>query len=183
MQMEKTLHLITLEEISKKVDTFEDIDGFEAIFGADGKQYAIIQEDSGNRYGERQFITELHHNGPLSYYLIAISGGDLNTRMAAGVGIPAGTNDPERYGRSGHEFSGINDLSGYFTVDENDEFVLKAEDIGAKMIEEKAKVHINDKYIVLNLQAHNMFAGPFDFFNTDRGGQWLLYQPDVPAFE
>ena len=76
-----------------KTDTFEDIDGFEEIIGKDGKRYAIIQEDSGNRYGERQFITELHHDGPLDYYFVAQSGGNLNSRMAAGVGIPSGTFD------------------------------------------------------------------------------------------
>ena len=166
----------------KKVDTFEDIDGFEAIYGADGKSYVIIQEDSGNRYGERQFIAELHHDGPLDYYFIAQSGGDLNTRMAAGVGIPAGSNQPDRYGRSGHEFSGICDLSGFLTTDEDGEFSLMYDDFGYTMLEERAKVHINDKDIVLNLQAHNMFGGPFDFFKGDRGGQWLLYKPDVAAF-
>jgi len=166
----------------KKVDTFEDIDGFEEILGVDGKRYAIIQEDSGNRYGERTFITELHHDGPLDYYFIAQSGGDLNTRMAAGVGIPAGTNEPERYGRSGHEFSGVCDLSGYLTKDDDGEFVLQHGDHGYTMIAEKAKVDINDKNIVVNLQAHNMFAGPFDFFDSDRGGQWLIYKPDVDDF-
>jgi len=167
---------------NKKTDTFEDIDGFEEIIGVGGKRYAIIQEDSGNRYGERMFITELHHDGPLDYYFVAQSGGDLSTRTAAGVGVPAGTNQPSRYGTSAHEFSGVCDLSGFLTKDDDGEFVLKYEDSGHAMIAEKASVHINDKNIVVNLQAHNLFAGPFDFFDSDRGGQWLLYKPDVDAF-
>ena len=54
---------------------------------------------------------------------------------------------------------------------------------GFKRIMEEKKVHINDKNIVLVVQAHNLFAGQFDFFNTDRGGQWMLYQPDVANFD
>ena len=34
--------------------TFEDIDGFEVVEGPDEKLYAVIQEDSGNDYGERK---------------------------------------------------------------------------------------------------------------------------------
>ena len=36
--------------------TFEDIDGFEVIED-NGKLYGMIQEDSGNKLGERMFIT------------------------------------------------------------------------------------------------------------------------------
>lgn len=161
------------------VDTFEDIDGFELVITQDEKLHAIIQEDSGNRYGERMFVTsELKHDGnPLTYYLLGISGGDMNTRMAAAVGIPAGTNQPLQYGKSGHEFSGVFDLSGLLHED------FEFGDPGYKKIEAEKKVAMNDKDIILILQAHNMFAGQFDFFNADRGGQWLLYRPDVEAFE
>ena len=41
--------------------TFEDIDGFEVVEGTDGQLYAVIQEDSGNKHGERMFITKLEH--------------------------------------------------------------------------------------------------------------------------
>ena len=40
--------------------TFEDNDGMELIQASDG-QYIIIQEDSGNIYGERMFIAKLEH--------------------------------------------------------------------------------------------------------------------------
>merc|ERR1712167_373328 len=74
--------------------TYEDIDGFEwvaAAGAADG--YFIVQEDGGNDFGERTFIAEARLDGtPMTYYFIAMSGGDDNTRMLAGVGVPAGTN-------------------------------------------------------------------------------------------
>ena len=36
---------------SSEHSTFEDIDGFEVVASSDGR-YAIIQEDSGNDYGQ-----------------------------------------------------------------------------------------------------------------------------------
>jgi len=33
--------------------------------------------------------------------------------------------------------------------------------------------------IVMGLQAHNMVAGVISYFAADRGGQWLLYQPEI----
>lgn len=38
-----------------------DIDGFEVVEGIDGQLYADVQEDSGNDYGERMFLTRLEH--------------------------------------------------------------------------------------------------------------------------
>lgn len=89
-------------------NTFEDVDGLEVINSAEGL-FAVIQEDSGNRLGERMFITKLEHEGTeLEYFFIAQSGGTYNTRMMNGVGIPAESNDSS----GTHEFSGILDLSG-----------------------------------------------------------------------
>ena len=56
--------------------TFEDIDGFEVLEGPKGNLYAIIQEDSGNQYGERMFLTKLEHENDgeeLDYYFLAMS--------------------------------------------------------------------------------------------------------------
>lgn len=62
--------------------TFEDIDGFE-VLEDNGKLYAVLQEDSGSKLGERAFISsELEHEADgedLKYYFIASSGGDDNS--------------------------------------------------------------------------------------------------------
>lgn len=54
--------------------TFEDVDGLELIMSKDGHLRAIIQEDAGNNYGERMFITSpLEHeedDKELTYYFI-----------------------------------------------------------------------------------------------------------------
>merc|ERR1712038_1322021 len=91
--------------------TFEDIDGLEIISASDGL-YAVIQEDSGNDLGERMFISSaLEHEkdgNEISYHFMAMSGGKYNTRMAAGVAVPATSSG----GGGSHEFSGVIDLSG-----------------------------------------------------------------------
>lgn len=160
--------------------TFEDIDGLEIIMGTDHKLYAILQEDSGNDLGERMFITQaLEHENDgheLTYYFMAMSGGGDNTRMAAGVSVPANTS----CGGASHEFSGVFDLSGLLLKDHYGDFVVSASDTGSAKREAEAMVDINDKYIIVNLQAHNLACGIIDNFDGDRGGQWLLYKPDIP---
>lgn len=158
--------------------TFEDIDGFE-VFEDGNKLYAMIQEDSGNDYGERMFITSpLEHeedDKTLNYYFVAQSGGSDNTRMASGVGIPSGTN----CGASSHEFSGLFDMSGLLRK-EGCEFGLRANQTGFEKRKHDKLTTINDKTILLGLQAHNMACGIIKYFGADRGGQWLLYRPDLP---
>ena len=184
--------------------TFEDIDGLEIISASDGL-YAVIQEDSGNDLGERMFITSaLEHemdDKELNYYFMAQSGGQYNTRMAELVGIPATSND----GGGSHEFSGVIDLSGMLAKtdrrrklktkkakksknpstgeeDEEDsasgEFMIKAHDGYAKRLTE-LKVPINEKLIALGLQAHNLDSGVVKALKADRGGQVLVYQPNI----
>lgn len=158
-------------------NTFEDIDGLE-VFADGSKLYAMIQEDSGNMYGERMFITSPldHSYDPLTYYFVAQSGGELNTRMVSGVGVPAGTNcEP-----SSHEFSGLFDLSGLLRKD-GCEFVLSRFDTGYEKRKADMVTNINDKTILLGLQAHNMACGVIKNFGSDRGGQWLVYRPHIPT--
>jgi hypothetical protein len=160
--------------------SFDNIDGLEVFMSDDGKIYAMIQEDSGNRLGERVFITSaLEHEADgneLTYYLVALSGGAENTRMTSGVGIPMGTS----CGSGPHEFSGLFDMSGLI-YQENGTYAMSASDDGYAKRSADKKVNINDKNIMVGLQAHNMACGAIKGFQTDRGGQWLLYQPDIPV--
>eukprot|EP00934_Nitzschia_sp_Nitz4_P001248 Nitzschia sp. Nitz4//scaffold17_size182527//93321//96006//NITZ4_001857-RA/size182527-snap-gene-0.297-mRNA-1//-1//CDS//3329539349//1248//frame0 len=184
-------------------NTFEDVDGLEIIAAKEGL-FAIIQEDSGNRLGERMFITKLEHEGTeLDYYFMAMAGGAYNTRMNAEVGIPADAN----HGAGSHEFSGIVDLSGMLVgassrrtrqlkaggMEEDNTKKAKATKATkagysggaisagngyAKRLAEHT-VSICDKTIVVNLQAHNMAYGPIKAFKADRGGQVMAYKPDI----
>jgi len=63
-------------------------------------------------------------------------------------------------------------------IDGEPMFAISAHDGAAKRAAE-FMVPINEKLLVLGLQSHNLFAGPVRAFKADRGGQVLLYQPDI----
>ena len=136
-------------------NTFEDIDGLEVICGAGDCCRVVLQEDSGNDLGERCFISScLEHEADgneLTYYFVAMSGGSDNSRMVAGVGIPKTSNEAA----GAHEFSGVFDLSGLLRQ-ENGAFTFSASDPGYIKRQEEKKVLINDKDIMINVQASNM---------------------------
>ena len=159
------------------INTFEDIDGFEILEGPEGKMYAIIQEDSGNDYGERMLLTQALENerdgSELTYYFLAMSGGSENTRIKNKVSVPAGTWSKA----TSHEFSGVFDLSGLLLRDNTGAFVLSASDDGAAKRAADRMVDINDKQILVNLQAHSQNSGVLDAFQLDRGGQIYMIQP------
>lgn len=159
--------------------TFEDIDGLEVFEAADGNLYVMIQEDSGNDYGERMFISSpLEHvkdENDLNYYFVAMSGGVANSR--GNVGVPKGT----ACGPTSHEFSGLFDLSGLLLKLSDGEFVMSATDNGQVKRASDRQVAINDKLIYVGLQAASMACGVIEAFQADRGGQWLVYQPELPT--
>ena len=156
--------------------TFEDIDGLEVLEGPEGKLYVIIQEDSGNKYGERMLLAPLEHEQDgkeLTYYFLAMSGGSENTRMLAGVSVPAGTFTTA----TAHEFSGVFDLSGLLVRDESGAFVLSADGTGAAKRAADRLLDINDKLIMVNVQAQSQSSGFLESFQLDRGGQLYMIKP------
>jgi hypothetical protein len=160
---------------------FRSVDGLEIISTKEGLRL-LIQEDSGNAYGERILLSSVLEHADdgkeLTYYFIAQSGGSKNTRNGvAKVGIPAGSN----IGGSGHEFSGVYDLSGLFANNGHRDWVVSAADDGYKKRAADATVSTNDKYIMFGLQSHNFNSGIIKLFGADRGGQWLLFKPNLPA--
>lgn len=162
--------------------TFEDVDGLEALEGPDNKLYLIIQEDSGNDYGERMLLSGVLENDrdgkELDYYFLAMSGGSENTRMINKVSIPAGTWSEA----NSHEFSGVFDLSGLLVRDDAGAFVLSASDDGAAKRAADRLVDINDKLIMVNVQAHSQNSGVLEAFQLDRGGQIFMIKPkNIPT--
>merc|ERR1712113_380534 len=117
-----------------------------------------------------------------------------NTRMAAGVAVPATSSG----GGGSHEFSGVIDLSGMLAKKDTrlrktkkgkkgkdkkkgkkgNDFLISAHDGEARRMAEHL-VPINDKLIALGLQSHNLNSGVVSTFKADRGGQVLVYQPDI----
>jgi len=159
--------------------TFEDIDGLEWIvakgtstdkdetIGSDDvKHYFIIQEDGGNRFGERMFIARRPSGtAKADYHFVAQAGGAKNSRMLAGVSVPPRTFASAK----ASEFSGVADLSGVLT---------QATVGGAHRREAERKIDINDKTILIGLQQHSISAGVVSTFGQDRGGQVLAWDVD-----
>mgnify|MGYP003684246873 CR=1 FL=1 len=157
--------------------TFEDVDGLEWYGSSDSSDgYLVIQEDGGNDFGERTFLTKIETDGtPMTYYFLAQSGGDDNTRNKAGVGVPPGTNA----GASAHEFSGSCDASGITAKKADGSWMIQAGDGYAKRQAEKS-MPINEKLIVFGLQAHSLSGGVIAAFRGDRGGQNYIMRPKLP---
>eukprot|EP00406_Dinophysis_acuminata_P007158 CAMPEP_0179231102 /NCGR_PEP_ID=MMETSP0797-20121207/11171_1 /TAXON_ID=47934 /ORGANISM="Dinophysis acuminata, Strain DAEP01" /LENGTH=764 /DNA_ID=CAMNT_0020938181 /DNA_START=98 /DNA_END=2392 /DNA_ORIENTATION=+ len=165
--------------------TFEDIDGLEWLAAAgtpDG--YVLLQEDGGNDFGERTFISKVLTNGTkMTFHFIAQSGGDDNTRNKGGVGVPADTNmlgvTGEQLATSAHEFSGVVDLSGMLAKNADGSFEISAGNGHAKRQADKS-MSINDKIIAMGLQAHSLSGGVMKTFRGDRGGQVYAFKPNLP---
>eukprot|EP00628_Pelagophyceae_sp_CCMP2097_P038960 CAMPEP_0184243318 /NCGR_PEP_ID=MMETSP0977-20130417/156_1 /TAXON_ID=483370 /ORGANISM="non described non described, Strain CCMP2097" /LENGTH=857 /DNA_ID=CAMNT_0026548577 /DNA_START=90 /DNA_END=2663 /DNA_ORIENTATION=- len=161
--------------------TFEDVDGLDWYATADSTDgYLLIQEDSGNRAGERTFMTKIQTDGTLQeYFLIALSGGSINTRNSATgmVGVPAKTNAGLG---NGHEFSGSFDLSGVLARDAAGNFIASSGNGMSKRAADMSAT-INDKTIAFGLQAHSLSAGIINTFSGDRGGQIYIGKPKLPV--
>ena len=146
--------------------TFEDIDGLEWIRASDG-DYFVIQEDGGNKYGERMFISKRPEAGANpQYHFIAQAGGSLNTRSMSKVSVP-----PKTWARAASfEFSGVVDFSGILSQSTLGGFARRTAE---------AAVAINDKIIALGLQAHGIAGGLIQAFGLDRGGQVYAWKPQL----
>jgi len=156
-------------------ETFEDIDAAEWIAAKDGEDYIVIHEDSGNDFGERKFLAKV--GTPMQYYFVAMSGGKLNSRQLAMVsGVEGVMLSP-----NSHEFSGATDLSGMLAKNSDGSFKLAAGDVTGARRSLEAEVAIDDKSIVVTLQAHSNWGGWTTSLNPDAAGQILLYKPALPT--
>merc|ERR1711953_1400533 len=128
--------------------TFEGIDAVEWIAAKDG-DYISIQEDGGNDFGERKFLAKV--GVPMEYYFVAMSGGEKNSRILAGVSGVAGSFEKA----AGHELSGSTDLSGMLAKDALGNFLLNVNDVTGARRKLDAEAAIDEKIISVSLQAHS----------------------------
>ena len=161
--------------------TFEDIDGLEWIAANETStgsgassvtlhgatysydNYFVIQEDAGNWYGDRMFISKMPAaNTAATYNFVAMAGGKKNSRVLSKLSIPAGA-----FGSAtASEFSGVADASGAFRQTTLGGAARRIADV---------QVAINDKSILIGLQQHSMSDGVVAAFGADRGGQVFMW--------
>lgn len=154
--------------------TFEDIDAMEWLAAADGEDFIVIHEDSGNDFGERKFLAKV--GAPMTYYFVAMSGGTKNSRELAGVSSVEGVHRAA----SGHEFSGATDASGLLARNADGSFRLAAGPENGMRRRIEAEKRINEKDIFVSLQAHSNWGGWTESFHPDSVGQILMYRPALP---
>jgi len=156
-------------------ETFEDIDAVEWIAAQGGEDYIVIHEDSGNDFGERKFLAKV--GVPMTYYFVAMSGGSKNSRQLAMVSAVEGVMKSP----NSHEFSGATDLSALLAKNGDGTFQLSPGDTTGAQRSIEAEVPINEKSLVVSLQAHSNYGGWTTSFHPDAAGQILLYKPEVPV--
>ena len=102
-------------------------------------------------------------------------------RLAIALMLAANVREPRRIHLQvlPQEQIAVVDFSGLLATDAWGNFVCSAGDGKCKRAAE-ATVPINDKMIVLGLQAHNHWGGLISYFNADRGGQAYAYKPELP---
>merc|ERR1712113_1336563 len=111
------------------------------IAAKDG-DYITIHEDGGNDFGERKFLAKV--GTPMEYYFVAMSGGEKNSRVLAGVSGVAGSFAKA----AGHEFSGATDLSGMLAKDALGNFLLSVDDATGARRKLEATIPIDEKSLL-----------------------------------
>jgi len=158
----------------KTVKRFEDIDALEWMAASNNDDYLIIHEDGKNSYGERKFVAKM--GDPIIYYFAAMSGGPLNSRIVAGVSAIEGAVSRA----DGHEFSGGFDLSGLLHKDADGKFSLAYPAPPGEKRRLDSATPINEKTMLVSLQAHSNLGATVPSFYSDRISQVLMFQPNIP---
>ena len=136
-----------MKDKSADKDTFEDIDGLEWIAAANNKDYIVIQEDGGNKFGERMFLAEIPAAGVKpTYKFIAQAGGSRTP--APRRALPSRRHRQPR--APGRRVLRRRDLSG---------ILKEGTATGGGRRAAEATVSIEDKYIAVGLQHHAANGG------------------------
>ena len=155
-------------------------DGLQWIKTADG-DYLIVDEDSGNDYGERKYILPINSatmelSTPNTGYLLAVAGGSKNPRAVTGVSAI-----PDTFSRNtSSEFSGTWNVTHLVTKKADGSFYTQAEIagtggqeiIGAKPLAEQTMIGV--------VQHASESGGIVAERKADQGGQILMFNIDKP---
>ena len=166
--------------VEKMVSKVVSPDGLVWIKGSDG-DILIADEDSGNDYGERRYAIKLAEDtdGELitdGAWLLALGGGSLTKRHAAGVSALPGA-----FSRAtGTEFSDSFDISALVAKDANGNFLPMENVTGSRLAATEASIALNDKLLMGVLQAPGESGGQALKVKADQGGQLFVYKLNLP---
>jgi len=158
-------------------------DGLQWIKTSDG-DYLIVDEDSGNDYGERKYVLpfdaetlQLEEEGT-GYYL-ASAGGALNPRAIAEVAAI-----PNTFTRAtSSEFSGSWNVTHLVSTKEDGSFYTQEEIAGTGAQEIIEQSSLEEQTLLGVVQHRGESSGIIAERNADQGGQIFLFNVDLEAQE
>ena len=149
----------------------------DGLYWAKGKggDVLILDEDSGNDYGERKIALPIKGNMELrdaaTGYFLGAAGGTLSPRYEAGAAAMAGA-----FSEAGtNEFSGSWDVTGMVTRKDDGTFYSKKELSGSGMQDVADMVAIEDHTYVGVVQARPESGGQVEDISGDAGGQLFMF--------
>lgn len=134
----------------------------------------ILDEDSGNDYGERKYALPIKDNMQLrdaaTGYFLGAAGGSLNPRAGKAAALKGAASEP-----NGAEFSGSWDVTGLVAKKDDGSFYSKKELAGAGMQDVADAFKLQDHTYVGVVQYRGESGGQVEEINGDAGGQLFMF--------
>lgn len=142
----------------------------------------IVDEDSGNEFGERKFALVIDPDTmelaePGKGYFLAQAGGSANPRAEAGASALGGTVSKA----TSSEFSGTWNITALVARKDDGSFYSLEELAGTGEQQINASRAINEQVLVGVVQHRTESGGQVEQVKADRGGQIFLFNLDLPA--
>lgn len=142
----------------------------------------IVDEDSGNDYGERKYALMLNADTLMvepaaSGYFLAMAGGSENPRAAAGVEAYAGTSSRA----TSSEFSGTWPVTALVARKGDGSFYSQEELSGTGIQDIMGSMSINDQTFIGVVQHRSGSGGAVAETNADAGGQLFMFSLNLPV--
>ena len=134
----------------------------------------ILDEDSGNDYGERKYALPIKGNMQLrdeaTGYFLGAAGGSLNPRAGKAAALKGAASEP-----NGAEFSGSWDVTGMVAKKADGSFYSKKELAGAGMQDVADAFKLEDHTYVGVVQYRGESGGQVEQIKGDAGGQLFMF--------
>ena len=134
----------------------------------------ILDEDSGNDYGERKYALPIKGNMQLrdeaTGYFLGAAGGSLNPRAGKAAALKGAASEP-----NGAEYSGSWDVTGLVAKKADGRFYSKKELAGAGMQDVADAFKLEDHTYVGVVQYRGESGGQVEQISGDAGGQLFMF--------
>ena len=171
------------QHIELKSRKANDPDGLLWVKSSDA-DILIVDEDSGNDYGERKFALVLNEDTLAiepdgTGFFIAQAGGNKNPRALAGVSTYGGTFET----KSGSEFSGSWNVTALVATKADGSFFTQDELAGNGVQTVEQSRPLSEHVFIGAVQHGGESGGALKATKADYGGQIFMFSLDLPGIE